>query len=359
MACIRTRISKAGVVSYQVIVRIAGQPRLCETFKNKVKARAWGDAMSAAARASLSEFPDVKSYKKVKVRDAITVWIESGRCPRSMVSMAPSVKLMVGDTDLGHLNAEFIMKYVDLARATKSQYKRPFTDVTISKHLCLIRGAVKNEAGKHRVVPDLSIYSTANIKGVWDVARSRTLADEEEVLLRQTIPTRRYRIYWQFLVDLAIETCAREGELALMEKSEINLHTRVWTIPAEHTKANYERVVPLSEKATEIVKKLLDLLETHNKAKLIGDPLAILERRLFFVFSSASSICSGFAKLTKAANVADFHFHDLRHTAVTRMVLFKREMSVIEIMKIAGHKSMKMFLRYANLRPEDLVARLH
>ena len=40
------------------------------------------------------------------------------------------------------------------------------------------------------------------------------------------------------------------------------------------------------------------------------------------------------------------------------MVFFKRELSVFEIMKIAGHKSLDMLNRYANLRGEELVDRM-
>ncbi len=42
----------------------------------------------------------------------------------------------------------------------------------------------------------------------------------------------------------------------------------------------------------------------------------------------------------------DFRFHDLRHTAVTRLV--GAGLPVAEIMKISGHSKMETFLRYVN-----------
>ena len=71
-----------------------------------------------------------------------------------------------------------------------------------------------------------------------------------------------------------------------------------------------------------------------------------------------SSVSSGLRKLAKAAALVDFRFHDLRHAALTRWVLYKRKLVILEIMKIGGHRSLEMLLRYANFRPEDMVDRM-
>lgn len=53
------------------------------------------------------------------------------------------------------------------------------------------------------------------------------------------------------------------------------------------------------------------------------------------------------------AKCEGLRFHDLRHEATSR--LFERtSLSETQIMKITGHKSHKMMMRYANLRASDM-----
>ena len=52
----------------------------------------------------------------------------------------------------------------------------------------------------------------------------------------------------------------------------------------------------------------------------------------------------------------DFHFHDLRHEAISR--LFERGLNIAEVSAISGHKELRMLQRYTHLRAIDLVDRL-
>ena len=54
----------------------------------------------------------------------------------------------------------------------------------------------------------------------------------------------------------------------------------------------------------------------------------------------------------------NFRFHDLRHEAISRMVLYKRQLSVFEIMRIVGHSNAEMLHRYANLRGDEMSDRM-
>jgi integrase len=64
-----------------------------------------------------------------------------------------------------------------------------------------------------------------------------------------------------------------------------------------------------------------------------------------------------FIGIFKQAGAQGLKFHDLRHEATSR--LFERTtLSEGQIMKITGHKSHRMMMRYANLRGSDLADRL-
>ena len=61
-------------------------------------------------------------------------------------------------------------------------------------------------------------------------------------------------------------------------------------------------------------------------------------------------------RLIKRSGIADLHFHDLRHEAITRF--FEMGLSVPEVALISGHKDYRMLARYTHLRPEDVASKL-
>ncbi|MGI9132666.1 MAG: tyrosine-type recombinase/integrase, partial [Rhodoferax sp.] len=64
-----------------------------------------------------------------------------------------------------------------------------------------------------------------------------------------------------------------------------------------------------------------------------------------------------YAGIFEAAGCTGLRFHDLRHEATSRL-FEKTTLSEAQIMKITGHKSHRMMMRYANLRGSDLADRL-
>jgi integrase len=68
-------------------------------------------------------------------------------------------------------------------------------------------------------------------------------------------------------LKFAILTAARTGEVLGMEWSEVDLQTRIWTVPARRMKAGRLHRVPLSDGAIEILAKLLPLAPTGRKQK--------------------------------------------------------------------------------------------
>ena len=69
----------------------------------------------------------------------------------------------------------------------------------------------------------------------------------------------------------------------------------------------------------------------------------------------ADSISTLFARACshKDVGIVGLRFHDLRHTAITRM--FSAGMKLEQVAVISGHRSWEMLRRYTHLRAEDLV----
>src|SRR3954452_10019443 len=59
-------------------------------------------------------------------------------------------------------------------------------------------------------------------------------------------------------LEFTLLTAARTGEVLEARWQEVELKTRLWTIPASRTKAGREHRVPLSDRALEILRGLAD-----------------------------------------------------------------------------------------------------
>jgi integrase len=168
--------------------------------------------------------------------------------------------------------------------------------------------------------------------------RKRRLEDGEEERLLAACDRGRTPLLKQ-LVVLAIETGMRRGEMLGLRWEHVHLAKRIVHLPL--TKNGESRDVPLSRRATDT----LIALSKHKRPNI----------DLVFPMSG-NSVRLAFERLRARAKMPDFHFHDLRHEAITR--LFERGLNIAEVSAISGHKELRMLQRYTHLRAVDLVARL-
>ena len=137
-------------------------------------------------------------------------------------------------------------------------------------------------------------------------------------------------------VIIAIETGMRRGEIAAMRCPNVNLVER--TVYLETTKNGESRTVPLSTRATAILRERSKVRDLHDD-------------RVFGVRSDAIGLA--FRRVCKRAGIENLRFHDLRHKITSR--LFERGLNPMQVASITGHKTLQMLKRYTHLRAEDLV----
>lgn len=167
--------------------------------------------------------------------------------------------------------------------------------------------------------------------------RDRVLSATEEVtLLAELAPTGRRNPLMQPLVIIAIETAMRRSETLGLRWEHVQLERRVIFLPL--TKNGQSRYVPLSSRAVET-------LQTMERS---------LDGRVFPIAVAAME--AGFLKAVRRAGLPNLHFHDLRHTAATRMA--NKLPNVIELAAVTGHTSLQMLKRYYHPRAEDLARKL-
>ena len=139
------------------------------------------------------------------------------------------------------------------------------------------------------------------------------------------------------IVQLALETAMRQGELIRLRWEHIDLNRRTAHLP--DTKNGESRTVPLSTTAVRVLRALPRSL--HGQV---------------FPGVTTEAIKRAYIRAVRRAGIEDLRFHDLRHEATTR--LFEKGLNIMEVASITGHKDLRMLRRYTHLKAEDLAIKL-
>lgn len=130
-------------------------------------------------------------------------------------------------------------------------------------------------------------------------------------------------------LELCILTAARSGEILGMRWSEIDFEKKIWTVPANRMKAGREHRVPLSLRATAILREL-DKTKTGDfvfPGQACGKPLSnmaleMLLRRMKVDYATVHGFRSSFRDW--AGNVSNFP-RELIETALAHVIGDKAE----------------------------------
>ena len=164
--------------------------------------------------------------------------------------------------------------------------------------------------------------------------RSRYLTADEEVALFAALAGP--RAYLQPIVQIAIHTGMRRGEILGMKYSWVDFARGCIRIPGESTKNGKPRTVPMNQ----VVR---DSLAQRQGA---------INEATDWVFKNSrtgAALCDvkkSFAAACVDAKIDNFRFHDLRHTFGTRLADTGADPFVIA--EIMGHSDLRMTKRYCH-----------
>lgn len=165
--------------------------------------------------------------------------------------------------------------------------------------------------------------------------RKRYLSVEEEERLMNVLTGK--RVHLKPLITLAIHTGMRRGELLNLKWENVDFARGI--IHVTHTKTNKDRDIPMNSVVMQV------LLELQSQTK-----------QQEFVFNNSKTgvnltdVKKGFQAACKEAGIVDFKFHDLRHTAGTRLA--DAGADAFAIAEILGHGSLQMTKRYTHATDE-------
>jgi integrase len=145
-----------------------------------------------------------------------------------------------------------------------------------------------------------------------------------------------------------MHTGFRQGNLFQLRWQDVNFDTGVITVPRSKSGEAYS--VPMNDEVREILRSLPSRLrgEWVFPNKKGSRPLG-----------AKNFVRRVFKPAIKKAGIEDFHWHDLRHTFASRLVMAGVDIRTVQ--ELMGHKTLAMTLRYSHLSPEhklDAVQRL-
>lgn len=316
---------------WRVKIRRKGFPIQTRSFDTKAQAERW--TRDIENDMDKGTFFDRTESEKNTLRDVLARYHdEVTPLKRGASAEAPRLRAMmlrpIAELKIAALSSTHIAKYRD-------GRLKDVAGATVNKELNLIAHALetaRREWGIH--IPENPVRLVRRPQGA--KPRDRRLVDDEgERLLAACADA--LNPFLLPIVKLAIETAMRQGEIVSLDWKHVDLKKPSAYLP--ETKNGEPRGVPLSTTAVATIRAL----PRSTTGKL-------------FPGVTAEAVKRAFMRACKRAEIEDFHFHDLRHEATSR--LFEKGLNPLEVASITGHKTLQMLKRYTHLRAEDLAKKL-
>jgi integrase len=317
---------------WRALVRVKGHPSLSRTFNGRKAADDWAKATEDALRAG-KPLPDAA----VTLSDLIDRYVkEVGRFKPVTDTKRGNLRRWeesLGSRDVSTLTGADVLAHVA---------SRDVSPATMAMELGFLAEVLA--AGRNLwklTIPDVVAAARPTLRRTGAVGkpqeRERRPEPEE---LEQLAGFFRYslaKIPMRDLIPFAIDSAMRMGEIVRLR----------W----EDYRPGPKPMVLIRDRKDPKVKA-----GNHQWVPLLGRTAEIIERQprtgpLIFPFKE-DSIGSAFRRACERLQIADLHFHDLRHEGVSR--LFEQGYTIEQVALVSGHRDWKSLKRYTNLRPESL-----
>jgi integrase len=334
MARIQKRKDKDGKVKFQVTVRLKGIPTQTATFARLTDARRWEQQTEAAIHEG-RHFKTVEA-KKHTLGEMIDRYIELFNPPNDKKAQLVWWKERLGCYLLSDITPAMVASGRDelLKGLTwKGTQRSPSTVVRYIAALGRVFTVGIKEFGWVEYSPVSRITKPREPAG-----RVRFLSDDERERLLIACKES-YSPYLYIVVVLAISTGMRQSEIMNLTWQQIDFKRK--QIILEKTKNKTYRTVPLASLA-------LDLLQKHLQKYQLGNSLLFPGK----IHGKPLDLRKAWVAALKEANIKDFRFHDLRHSAASYLAMSGS--SLAEIAVVLGHKRLEVTKRYSHLTQKHI-----
>ena len=347
MANIQEVTGKNGAVKYRVLVRLKGCDPQSATFKRITDAKKWAQDTESAIRDG-RHFKTAEA-KRHTVSDMIDRYIKDVVSGKKSASDSTQQLLywrgQIGSKLLSALTAPLIVGIRDCLK--KEPYyttrktsdgivrtERLRSDATVNRYLAALSHCMTTAVTQWGWMESNPMKTVTKAKE--PAGRVRFLSDDERERLLKACQSSKNPLLYQAVV-LAILTGARQSELLNLSWDDVDMTNGRALL--HDTKNGEKRVVHLAGKA-------LELLQALKGMKHRDDNNLVFQGRTALNKGHAS-LRTAWVYALKKAEVTDFRWHDLRHSAASYLAM--NGAPLLDIAAVLGHKTLSMVKRYSHL----------
>jgi integrase len=339
MANIEKRVSKDGKTSYRVKIRLKGFPSQSATFERLTDAKKWTQQIESAIREG-RHFKTTEA-KRHTLAELIDRYIKSilptkPKAIRKQTALLERWKSEIGNHALVDVTPSLIAECRDKLAGEITLRGKPRSPATVNRYiaaLSIVFTTAVKEWGWLEDSPMCKVTKPKESRG-----RVRFLSDDERIRLLEACKESS-NPYLYIVVVLALSTGMRQGEIMNLTWDVVDLNQGRAIL--HETKNGERRAVALTGHALELLKELSKVRRIDSK----------------FLFPAKAStphkpqkpmdLRTPWETAVKKAELQDFKFHDLRHSAASYLAM--NGASLAEIAEVLGHKTLQMVKRYAHL----------
>jgi len=248
----------------------------------------------------------------------------------------------------------------DIAKYQKLRQGEDAANATINREVALLRSVLRRHGAWARIQPAVSMLPEPQDTG-------HALSPEEESALLAECRNSRSRLLLPFVM-LLLETGARYNTIRTLQWSSIDLANGTLKIGKDKTRSGSGRTVPLSRRAVETLRFWAQRFPDARPADFVfpAERYSAAGSEGAFGFQAAIVVSSDHTKpvadikesweaARKRAGLPDVRLHDLRHSAVSRMIAARVPLPIIaRLVGWSAGTMAKMAARYGHFSIEEL-----
>jgi integrase len=337
---------------WRAFIRRAGLPSASRVLPTRREAERWARDTERELERQTSTPVDLR----LTLGDVIDHYIEHILPRTAGPSRRRALKAL--SRVIGHLRLRelSVQALTDYARRRQRAGTAP---ATITMDLSYLGTAMKH-AGAALLPPDAvtgylttlkaarAVLGHARVTGA-SFKRKRRPTEAELLLLRDHFARARLRLPMWTLMQFAIATTLRLGEIVSLRWADLDEERRLILVRDRkdpQQKEDNDSLIPLLSHSTINGETIDPLTLIKSQASI-----ARKENRIFPYRSQ--SVSQAFWRAVVACGIEDLRFHDLRHDGVSRM--FEYGYTIEQVALLSGHSSWENLKRYTQIDPTTLL----
>lgn len=271
----------------------------------------------------------IPNYTFSQLAEEYLKWAERQRSFRSKRGFIIQLVEAFGNIPLKHFTVKLMEQF------QTDRINRGNKPATINRLIATLKHCI-HKGYQWEMLPEETLKRVRQVKLLLENNRRlRYLSKEEcDILINACSGP-----YLRAIVVTALNTGMRKTEILSLKWENVDL--KHGFILLDKTKNGERREIPINDTLREIFQGI---------SRRIDIPYVFFDQKEGKPFKE---IKKSFNTALRKAGIRDFHFHDLRHTFASHLVMNGVDLTTVR--ELLGHKTLTMTLRYAHLAPSHKV----